>query len=85
MILLSTFGFGLELIIGNRTIKFLKDSARLISINPPKVSVIIAARNEEREIASALQSLLHQDYDNLEVIVVNDRSTDATSSFSSCR
>ncbi|MBS1807086.1 MAG: glycosyltransferase [Acidobacteria bacterium] len=78
MILLSTFGFGLELIIGNRTIKFLKDSARLISINPPKVSVIIAARNEEREIASALQSVLNQDYDNLEVIVVNDRSTDAT-------
>ncbi len=70
--------FGIELVLGNRTIKFLKDVARLVSINPPRVSVIIAARNEEREIEAALHSLLTQNYENLEVLVVNDRSTDAT-------
>ena len=70
--------FGIELALGNRTIKFLKDVARLVSINPPRVSVIIAARNEEREIEVALQSVLTQNYDNLEVLVVNDRSTDLT-------
>jgi glycosyltransferase involved in cell wall biosynthesis len=70
--------FGLELALGNRTIKFLKQVPRLVSINPPRVSVIIAARNEEREIEVALQSILTNNYDNLEVIVVNDRSTDLT-------
>ena len=70
--------FGIEQAIGNRTIKFLKDASRLGSINPPRVSVIIAARNEEREIEVALQSVLTQNYDNFEVLVVNDRSTDAT-------
>lgn len=44
----------------------------------PSVSVIVAARNEERNIAEALQSLLHLDYDNLEILVVDDRSTDRT-------
>ena len=70
--------FGIELALGNRTIKFLKDCPRLVSINPPKVSVIIPACNEEREIAKALQSILQQNYENLEIIVLNDRSTDLT-------
>ncbi len=70
--------FGIELAIGNRTIKFLRNVPRLVSINPPRVSVIIAARNEAREIEVALQSVLTQNYDNFEVLVVNDRSTDET-------
>lgn len=70
--------FGIELAIGNRTIKFLKDVPRLVSINPPRVSIIIPACNEEREIAAALQSVLTQNYENFEVIAVNDRSTDLT-------
>ncbi len=44
----------------------------------PRVSVITAARNEEREIREALYSILHQDYPNYEVIAVNDRSEDRT-------
>jgi glycosyltransferase involved in cell wall biosynthesis len=44
----------------------------------PPVSAIVAARNEERDIEKALASLLAQDYQNLEIIVVNDRSTDRT-------
>lgn len=76
--LLFFVSFGLELALGNRTIKFLKTVPRLVSINPPRVSVIIPARNEEREIEVALQSVLTQNYDNLEVLAVNDRSTDAT-------
>lgn len=76
--LLSLLSFGLEVVFGNRTIKFLKATPRLTSINPPKVSVVIPARNEERAIEHALQSVLQQNYDALEVIVVNDRSTDRT-------
>lgn len=44
----------------------------------PKVSVILPARNEEEFIAKCLDSLLEQDYENYEVIVIDDSSDDAT-------
>ncbi len=44
----------------------------------PRVSVIVPARNEEETIEQALDTLLNLDYDNYEVIAVNDRSTDST-------
>jgi cellulose synthase/poly-beta-1,6-N-acetylglucosamine synthase-like glycosyltransferase len=47
---------------------------------PPSFSVIIAARNEERNIAACLKTVFAQDIppDQYEVIVINDRSEDAT-------
>jgi glycosyltransferase involved in cell wall biosynthesis len=44
----------------------------------PRVSIIVPARNEEDSIEPALRTLLSLDYDNYEVIAVNDRSTDRT-------
>jgi glycosyltransferase involved in cell wall biosynthesis len=44
----------------------------------PRVSIIVPARNEEESIEKALKTLLALDYDNYEVIAVNDRSTDRT-------
>ncbi|HEY3972559.1 MAG TPA: glycosyltransferase family 2 protein [Candidatus Sulfotelmatobacter sp.] len=44
----------------------------------PRVSIIVPARNEEETIEQALNMLLALDYDNFEVIAVNDRSTDST-------
>jgi chlorobactene glucosyltransferase len=46
--------------------------------NPPLVSVIIPARNERRNIESSVRSALGGNYSNLEVIVVDDRSSDGT-------
>jgi cellulose synthase/poly-beta-1,6-N-acetylglucosamine synthase-like glycosyltransferase len=44
----------------------------------PFVSVIVAARNEERTIGSVLECLSQQTYAHYELIIVNDRSTDNT-------
>src|SRR5438552_2702231 len=46
--------------------------------NPPYVSIVLPARNEERNIEACLRSVLATPWPNLEVIVVNDHSTDAT-------
>jgi len=44
----------------------------------PRVSIIVPARNEEAAIEAGLTRLLALDYDNYEVIAVDDRSTDRT-------
>ena len=44
----------------------------------PRVSIIVPARNEAEHIAQSLTQLLDLDYENYEVIAVNDRSTDRT-------
>lgn len=45
----------------------------------PKVSVLVAAYNVDKYIDKCLNSLLNQSYENIEIIVVNDGSTDKTS------
>jgi len=44
----------------------------------PAVSVVVPACNEADKFESAARTLLDQDYENLEIILVDDRSTDAT-------
>jgi chlorobactene glucosyltransferase len=44
----------------------------------PRVSVIIPARNEARNIEHCVRSVLGTRYPSVDVIVVNDHSTDAT-------
>lgn len=61
-------------------------SPRLADITPgvreywPPVSVVLAARDEEKEIGATIKALLSMDYPGIEVIAVNDRSTDSTGS-----
>jgi cellulose synthase/poly-beta-1,6-N-acetylglucosamine synthase-like glycosyltransferase len=66
------------LVRGNRSIKFLRDISPALPARPPRVSVVIAARDEAGGIEAALESLLAQNYPDYEVIVVDDRSGDAT-------
>lgn len=50
-----------------------------ISVGPlPRLTVVIAARNEAAKIEAALNSLLNETYTGMEVVVVDDRSTDTT-------
>lgn len=76
-----------HLILLYRLVRHQRDVPKLSAVSPaalfgnsrqPKLSVIVAARNEEGGLRAALRSMLCQDYPNLELIVVDDRSTDAT-------
>jgi glycosyltransferase involved in cell wall biosynthesis len=66
----------LDVLIGGRRI------TRLATVAPlgtgPSVSIVVAARNEADGIEQGVRSLLALDYSPLEVVVVNDRSTDGT-------
>ena len=44
----------------------------------PKVSIILPARNEEEFIGKCLDSLIAQEYENYEIIVIDDSSDDTT-------
>jgi glycosyltransferase involved in cell wall biosynthesis len=48
------------------------------SVTLPRLSVVVPARDEASTIRRAVESLRAQDYAELEIIVVDDRSTDAT-------
>lgn len=52
---------------------------------PPRVSVILPARNEEEYVGRCLDSLSAQDYPDYEVVAVDDSSDDATGSIISGR
>jgi glycosyltransferase involved in cell wall biosynthesis len=67
-----------ELFRGNRSVRALRDVSPDAGPNPPRVSIIVAARNEERNLRQAITTLLNLSYANYELIVVNDRSEDAT-------
>jgi hypothetical protein len=64
----------------------LRANRRLIDVDPsdhegtwPSVSVIMAARDEAHRIGPAIECRLADDYPDLELVLVDDRSTDGTS------
>lgn len=79
---LVIFLFGLQsLIFFPLTLFYEAWKRRALAALPPfeaKVSVIVPAYNEERTLRATLLSLLDTEYPNLEIIVVNDGSTDHT-------
>ncbi len=55
------------------------DAAEMAEAPPlPTLTVLVAGKEEEANIADCLEGLLKQDYPNLEIIAVNDRSDDRT-------
>src|SRR5438105_3180864 len=73
---LGVIGACAMLIVGGSRIKPLTDQPG--EPDGPKVSVVVAARDEGPHIERALQSLLAQQYESFEIIAIDDRSTDDT-------
>src|ERR1039458_5305261 len=44
----------------------------------PSVAVVVPARDEAASVAACLESLIGQDYENVRIVGVDDRSTDQT-------
>lgn len=71
-------GICLEVALGWRRIAQLRDVPPAAGDALPAVSVIVSALNEAGTIEPAMRSLLGIDYPRLEIIAIDDRSTDAT-------
>jgi glycosyltransferase involved in cell wall biosynthesis len=70
--------YGLKVAYGAVRLPWLKDFAPGADANCPSMSVIFAARDEQEKLPAALATLVAIDYPALEIIAVDDRSTDAT-------
>ncbi len=69
--------FALESSLGNLTMRALRNLPAE-GTAWPRVSIVVAGRNEELHVEEAMRSLLALDYPDLEVVAVDDRSTDGT-------
>jgi hypothetical protein len=67
---------GLQVGFGARRIRFLRDEPP--SRTRPRVSVVVAARDERKSVRASLASLLAQRLVELDVVAVDDRSADGT-------
>jgi len=70
--------YGLRTALGALTLPWLKDYAPAEDSECPRVNLLFAARNEEEKLPQALETLRQIDYPSLEIVAVNDRSTDDT-------
>jgi hypothetical protein len=81
LIVLGAAAWGMHLVV---LLRFRREVAVLEALQAPappswpKISLIVPARDEARHLEAALRSKLAQDYPALEVMAIDDRSTDGT-------
>lgn len=51
---------------------------RKLESDGPLVSILVPARNEEKNLEACINSLMKQDYPNIEILILDDNSTDGT-------
>jgi cellulose synthase/poly-beta-1,6-N-acetylglucosamine synthase-like glycosyltransferase len=78
LVAIGWFGLLTRLLITNRGERPLEPILDPVPEDAPLVDVIVAARNEEREIERCVISLLAQSYPHYSITVVDDQSTDGT-------
>jgi glycosyltransferase involved in cell wall biosynthesis len=66
------------MILGRRKMLLMRRPPDLVPRDPPRVSIVIPAKDEGARIRGCLESALAQDYANFEVLAIDDRSTDQT-------
>ncbi|MFT5523117.1 MAG: cellulose synthase/poly-beta-1,6-N-acetylglucosamine synthase-like glycosyltransferase [Pirellulaceae bacterium] len=82
-ITIAAFNLVVVVLVGGLWLRGDRQLKRVLDVEPklnqwPRVSIVVAARNEERNIETGIRSLLQLDYPDYELLVVNDRSTDST-------
>ena len=86
---LTTFLAACSLVVALWNNRFLNrlseiDGNRPFNLSSSKVSVLIPARNEATRINECITKLLEQDHSNIEIIILDDRSTDRTVELVEC-
>src|SRR5215470_7376457 len=71
--------YGLKVAYGAWRLPWLNDYAPAADADCPRISLLFAARDEDQKLPGALATLVAQDYPHLEIVAVDDRSTDGTS------
>ena len=75
----AALALSVEMAVGLRSLPSLQETPTLPEVaDPPMVTVVVAARDEAPHIEGAVVTLLRQDYPALEVVAVDDRSSDGT-------
>src|SRR5260370_407894 len=69
---------GLRVAYGAMRLPWIKDFAPASDADCPRITILLAARDEEEKLPAALATLMEIDYPDLEVIAVDDRSQDST-------
>ena len=77
---ISTISSLLELYEDKRKVKYLNKLSIQSKDNYVPVSILVPAYNEEATVADCIESLSNQDYPDYEIIVIDDGSSDNTSS-----
>ncbi|MDB5293777.1 MAG: glycosyl transferase [Phycisphaerales bacterium] len=70
--------FGVGMFAGHRRMLLMRRPPHPIKGRPPRVSILIPAKDEGARIRACLESALAQDYPDFELIAIDDRSTDET-------
>ncbi len=70
--------YGLHIAYGALRLPMIKDIALAPDAECPRISILLAARDEEEKLPAALATLMEIDYPSLEVVAVDDRSRDTT-------
>ena len=70
--------YGQALTAGRRKMQLMKRPPHPLKGSPPRVSIVIPAKDEGARIRTCIESALSQDYPDFEVVAIDDRSSDNT-------
>lgn len=78
LVLLAWLAIAVYLLANSRRIGYLKSVQPAVNFPEPSIALIIAVRNEEKNLRQALNTLIQLQYPNYKIILVDDGSTDAS-------